>query len=206
LTGREREDGRKGSLRQATTTHLSAANRGTISGGDTAGGRENLVMRVRTTILSVAILVMPVLALAQGVKPTATNPPMSHDFVTPDQLVWKPLIPGAEMAVVFGDLDKKGGLYVIRIRSKGEVKVPPHWHVTDEHLTVLEGSFWIGAGEQFDASKLQEMKVAAHAMMPAGVRHFSLTKGDNVIELFGEAPFVVNFVNPEDDPRKAKSK
>jgi hypothetical protein len=24
--------------------------------------------------------------------------------------------------------------------------------------------------------------------------------------LFGEAPFVVNFVNPEDDPRKAKSK
>ena len=76
-------------------------------------------MIVRTTILSVAILVMPVLALAQGVKLTATNPPMSHDIVTPDQLVWKPLIPGAEMAVVFGDLDKKGGLYVIRIRSKG---------------------------------------------------------------------------------------
>jgi hypothetical protein len=48
-------------------------------------------------------------------------------------------------------------------------------------------------------------------MMPAGVRHFSLTKAsltkaDNVIELFGEAPFVVNFVNPEDDPRGAKSK
>ena len=163
-------------------------------------------MIVRTTILSVAILVMPVLALAQGVKPTATSPPASHDIVPPDQLVWKPLIPGAEMAVVFGDLDKKGGLYVIHIRSKGEVKVPPHWHVTDEHLTVLEGSFWIGAGEQFDASKLREMKVGAHAMMPAGVRHFSLTKADNVIELFGEAPFVVNFVNPEDDPRRAKSK
>jgi mannose-6-phosphate isomerase-like protein (cupin superfamily) len=163
-------------------------------------------MRVRITILSVAILVMPVLALAQGVKPTATNPPMSHDIVTPDQLVWRPLIPGAEMAVVFGDPDKKGGLYVIRIRSRGEVKVPPHWHVTDEHITVLEGSFLIGPGEQFDASKLQEMKVGAHAMMPAGVRHFSLTKADNVIELFGEAPFVVNFVNPEDDPRRAKSK
>ena len=117
-----------------------------------------------------------------------------------------PLIPGAEVAVVFGDLDKKGGSYVIRIRSKGEVKVPPHWHVTDEHITVLEGSIWIGHGEQFDASKLQEMKVGAHAIMPAGVRHFSLTKADNVIELFGEAPFVGNFVNPEDDPRKAKSK
>jgi mannose-6-phosphate isomerase-like protein (cupin superfamily) len=165
-----------------------------------------LVMRVRITILSVAILAMPVFALAQGKTPAATTPPMSHDVVTPDHLVWKPIIPGAEMAVVFGDPDKKGGLYVIRLRSKGEVKVPPHWHVTDEHITVLEGSFWIGPGEQFDASKLQEMKVGAHAIMPAGVRHFSLTKADNVIELFGEAPFVVNFVNPEDDPRRAKSK
>jgi hypothetical protein len=165
-----------------------------------------LVMKVRITILSVAILAMPDLALAQGMTPTATNPPMSHDIVAPDQLVWKTLIPGAEMAVVFGEPEKKGGLYVLRIRSKGEVKVPPHWHVTDEHITVLEGSFSIGSGEQFDASKLQEMKVGAHAMMPAGVRHFSLTKADNVIELFGEGPFVVNFVNPEDDPRKAKSK
>jgi len=163
-------------------------------------------MRVRTTILSVVTLAMPVLAHAQGMTPAATNPPMSHGIVAPDQLVWKPIIPGAEMAVVFGDLDKKGGLYVVRIRSKGEVKVPPHWHETDEHITVLEGSFWIGAGEQFDASKLQEMKAGTHAMMPAGVRHFSLTKADNVIELFGEAPFVVNFVNPEDDPRRAKSK
>ena len=163
-------------------------------------------MRVRLTILSVAILAMPVLAFAQGTTPAATNSPVSHDIVAPDQLVWKPIIPGAEMAVVFGDPAKKGGLYVIRIRSKGEVKVPPHWHVTDEHLTVLEGSFWIGSGEQFDSSKLKEMKLGAHAMMPAGVRHFSLTKADNVIELFGEAPFVVNFVNPEDDPRNAKSK
>jgi hypothetical protein len=165
-----------------------------------------LVMRVRITLLSVGILLMPVLALAQGAKPTATNPPASHVIVTPDQLVWKPLIPGVEMAVVFGDPDKKGGLYVIRIRSKGEVKVPPHWHVTDEHITVLEGSFWIAHGERFDARKLQELKVGVHAMMPAEVRHFGLHKAGNVVEVFGEAPFVVNFVNPEDDPRRAKSK
>jgi hypothetical protein len=163
-------------------------------------------MRVRITTLSVAILAMPVLALAQGVTPTATNPPVSHDIATPDQLVWKPLMFGAEMAVGCGDPDKKGGLYVIRIRSKGEVKVPPHWHVSDEHLTVLEGPFWIGSGEQFDASKLREMKLGAHAMMPAGVRHFGLAKAAMVIEVFGETPVVVNFVNPDDDPRNAKSK
>ena len=163
-------------------------------------------MRVRITVLSVGISLMPVLALAQGTQPTTTNPPASHVIVRPDQLVWKPLIPGVEMAVVFGDLDKKGGLYVIRIRAKAEAKVPPHWHVTDEHVTVLKGSFWIARGEQFDASKLQELKAGAHFMTPAEHRHFGLHKAGNVVEVFGEAPFVVNFVNPEDDPRRAKTK
>ena len=161
---------------------------------------------VRIRVLAVAILLMPVLAFAQGPKPTASKPPPSHAIVTPDQLVWKPLIPGVEMAVVSGDPDKKGGLYVIRIRSKGEVKVPPHWHVTDEHVTVLEGSFWIARGEQFDATKLQELKVGAHSRVPAGVRHFGLHKAGNVIEVFGVAPFVVKFVNPEDDPDRGKTK
>ena len=174
--------------------------------GDPAVEGRVLIKGGRIMILSFAILAIPGLALAQGVPPTATNPPMSHDIVTPDQLVWKPLMLGAEMAVVFGDPDKRGGLYVIRVRCKGEVKVPPHWHVTDEHTTVLESSIWIGPGEQFDASKLQEMKVGAHSMMPAGVRHFGLAKAGMVIEVFGEAPFVPNFVNPEDDPRKAKGK
>jgi len=111
-----------------------------------------------------------------------------------------------EWAVVSGDLDKKGGLYVLRLRTQGEVKVPPHWHVTDEHVTVLEGSFWIAHGEQYDATKLQELKVGAHSLVPAEVRHFALHKAGNVIEVFGVAPLVVNFVNPEDDPNRAKEK
>src|SRR2546425_15280 len=157
-------------------------------------------------VLAVAILLMPGLAFAQGSKPTATNPAASHTVVTPDQLAWKPLIPGVEMAVVSGDPDKKGGLYVIRIRSKGEVKVPPHWHVTDEHITVLAGSFLVAHGDKYDASKLIELKAGAHSMIPATMRHFGLHKAGNVIEVYGEAPFVVNFVNPEDDPNRGKSK
>ena len=163
-------------------------------------------MRVRIPVLSVAILLMPVLTLAQDAKPTAKKPAASPAVVMPEQLVWKPLIPGVESAVVSGDPDKKGGLYVIRIRARGEVKVPPHWHVTDEHVTVLEGSFWIAHGNRFDATKLQELKVGAHSLVPARVRHFGLHKAGNVVEVFGVAPFIVKYVNPEDDPSRAKTK
>ncbi len=130
----------------------------------------------------------------------------SHRVVTPEQLVWKPLIPGVEMAVVFGDPGKAGGLYVIRIRSRKEVKVPPHWHVTDEQVTVLAGSFLLADGDKYDASKLIELKAGAHFLIPATMRHFGLHKAGNVVEVYGEAPFVINFVNPEDDPAKPKAK
>ncbi|NOS82383.1 MAG: cupin domain-containing protein [Nitrospira sp.] len=165
-----------------------------------------LVMRVKVTLLSVGILLIPALALAQGAKPAATNPPARHVIVMPDQLVWKPLMPGSEISVVSGDPDKKGGVYVVRIRTKGELNVPPHWHMTDEHITVLEGSFWMAQGEQYDAAKLKELKVGAHSMVPAEMRHFGLHGAGNVIEVFGEAPFVVTFVNSEDDTRRVKGK
>jgi hypothetical protein len=161
---------------------------------------------VRIRVLVLVMLLMPVLTFAQSPTLTASKPRPSHVIVTPDQLVWKPLIPGVEMAVVSGNPDKKGGLYVIRIRTEGEVRVPPHWHVTDEHVTVLAGSFLMAHGEKYDASKLIELKAGAHSMVPATMRHFGLHRAGNVIEVFGEAPFVVNFVNPEDDPKRVKSK
>lgn len=165
---------------------------------------------MHTTILRLltasTLLIIPILALAQSQKFPATNPPGGHGFVTPEQLIWKPLIADVEIAVVSGDPEKKGGIYVIRIRSKVGAKVPPHWHPTDEHITVLEGSFWIAHGEKFDPGKLHEVKVGGHITMPAHARHFGRHGADNVIEVYGEAPFVVNFVNPEDDPKRPKNK
>ena len=96
-----------------------------------------LALRVVILGLSVAILLMPVCTFLQSAQAAAQEPAPSPAIVTPDQLIWKPLMPGLELAVVSGDPDKKGGLYVIRIRAKREVKIPPHWHVTDEHVTVL---------------------------------------------------------------------
>jgi hypothetical protein len=150
-------------------------------------------LRIVGSLLAVATLLMPGLALAQ-----------SHAITTPDQLIWKPLIPGVEVAVVSGDPDKRGGLYVIRIRTKDEVRVPPHWHPTDEHVTVLAGSFWMSHGDKYDASRLTELKPGAHSLVPARLPHFGLHSVGNVIEVYGEAPFAYTFVNPEDDPNKAK--
>jgi len=38
-------------------------------------------------------------------------------------------------------------------------------------------------------------------VIPATMPHFGLHKAGNVIEVYGEGPFVVNFVNPQDAPK-----
>lgn len=154
--------------------------------------RLQLAMRTAGTVLAVVIL-LTVSAVAQD-----------NLIVKPGQLVWKPLSPDVEMAVVSGNPDKKGGLYVIRIRSKGEVKVPPHWHPTDEHITVLAGSILIARGDTYDASKLIELEPGAHALMSARRTHFALHKAGNVVEVYGEGPFTPHFVNAEDDSKRTR--
>jgi len=61
-------------------------------------------------------------------------------------------------------------------------------------------------GDKYDASKLIELKPGAHSIVPATMRHFGFHKSGSVIEVFGEAPFAINWVNPEDDPNRPKAK
>ena len=70
-------------------------------------------MRHGSRVAAISILLMSALAVAVSGILTAEEP-AKHAIVTPDQLVWKEILPGTEMAVVSGNPDKKGGIYVDR--------------------------------------------------------------------------------------------
>src|SRR3954463_5998383 len=80
----------------------------------------------------------------------------AHLIVTPDQVKWGPgppaLPPGAELAVIEGDPSKAGASFTIRAKLPDGYKIPPHWHPTDERVTVLQGSFGRGVGGKCDAA------------------------------------------------------
>ena len=40
--------------------------------------------------------------------------------------------------------------------------------------------------------------------MAASMPHYATAKGATVVQVHGVGPFVVNYVNPADDPSKAK--
>jgi hypothetical protein len=48
------------------------------------------------------------------------------------------------------------------------------------------------------------MPAGGYVMMPAEMRHFAMARTAVTIQVHGMGPFVLNYVNPADDPSKAK--
>jgi len=135
----------------------------------------------------------------------------AHKIVHFGDLKWTPIIKGCDLAPVSGDSNAEGAPFVLRIRCADGIKLPAHWHPTDEHLTVLKGTFLVGMGESFDEAKLQTMNVGNFLTMPKEMRHFGLCKGETIVQVHGAGPFKVNWVNPSevqppDAPAAAKPK
>ncbi len=116
------------------------------------------------------------------------------------------LAPGAKMAVLVGDPTKSGVPYVIRAKMPDGYKVPPHWHPSDENVTVLQGTLLIGEGDKLDPAKTEELTVGSFMRMPKKMHHFAIAKGETIIQLHGTEPFEINYLNPADDPRKKEEK
>jgi len=129
-----------------------------------------------------------------------------HIVVADDAIQWKPLRPGAEIAVVSGDPDHEGSPFVVRFRYRGKARIPPHWHPVDEHLTILSGTFRLGMGERDDESAATPLLAGAYAFVPAKMAHYAWTDGDTVVQAHGIGPFMINYVNPADDPKRAGKK
>jgi quercetin dioxygenase-like cupin family protein len=146
--------------------------------------------------------------VAVGVLGQAQEPKSTHIALTAADVKWGPPPPSlskeAQFAVVSGD-PTKAGPFVIRLRFPAGFKVAPHWHPTDEHVTVLSGTMALGMGEKFDSAKMKNLSAGSFAQLPAEMRHFAMAKTAATLQVHGMGPFVLNYVNPADDPSKANA-
>jgi quercetin dioxygenase-like cupin family protein len=112
---------------------------------------------------------------------------------------------GAQMAVLQGN---PGGneLFTVRLRMPSGYKIPPHTHPADEHVTVISGTFLVGMGEKFDASKTMTLKSGGFVTAPAHEAHFAVAQGPTIVQVHGTGPFAMTYVNPADTPPVSSSK
>jgi len=125
------------------------------------------------------------------------------------EVKWGPAPPvfekGASMAVISGD-PSKAGPFVVRLKMPAGYKIAPHWHPTDENVTVISGTFSLGMGEKFDVKALKSLAAGGYGLMPAEMRHFAMAKTAATVQVHGTGPFALNYVNPADDPSKRTAK
>ena len=136
---------------------------------------------------------------AQEAKPPA------HTFVISSEIKWGEPPPvfekGMSFTVISGDPGKPG-LYLVRAKMPAGYRIEPHWHPTDEHVTVLSGTLALGMGEKFDKASMTKLPAGGYALLPADMRHFAMATTATTIQIHGQGPFVLTYVNPADDPSK----
>jgi quercetin dioxygenase-like cupin family protein len=164
--------------------------------------------KFRIRLLVLALMTVVSIGLAQGQKKKPAPMHTIHVMVTPEEVKWGPappsLPPGAELAVLSGDPSKAGAMFSIRAKFPAGYKVPPHWHPSDENVVVISGTMMFGAGSKFDEAAMHDYPAGSFALMPQAMRHFAMAKEESVVQIYGTGPFAINYVNPADDPRKAK--
>jgi quercetin dioxygenase-like cupin family protein len=150
----------------------------------------------------------PVLILASAVlafTSWATAEQAGHVVVKPGDVKWADappsLPPGAKMAWIEGAAAEPKP-FTFRIKVPANYRVPPHWHPGIEHVTVLSGTFNVGMGEKFDAGKLTPLPAGSLLIIPPKTPHFVQVKEETIIQVHGVGPWGLNYVNPQDDPRK----
>jgi anti-sigma factor ChrR (cupin superfamily) len=120
-------------------------------------------------------------------------------------LKWGPapdvLPKGAQLAVISGDPLSEGP-YVVRLKVPKGYKIPPHNHPTAENVTVLSGNFHIGMGDKFDQNKAMQLTAGGYGEAPAKMNHYAWVTSNTVLQVHGQGPFTISYVNPADDPSK----
>src|SRR5260221_8533264 len=121
-------------------------------------------------------------------------------------LEWKegpPSLPkGAKMAILEGD-PTQPGVFTMRLRFPDGFQVFPHWHTQTEHATVIKGTLHLGMGDRFDRSSTTALATGSVCDLPPGTNPFAWAEGETILQLHGQGPSTITYVDAGDDPPTA---
>jgi quercetin dioxygenase-like cupin family protein len=174
---------------------------------DTTSSSTSLEMMQMNTSSKATFAKSLIAVILAGLASTAMAGGASEGFVNAKDIQWgaaPPMIPkGAKIAVLQGDPGKSGP-FVMRLMVPAGYKIPPHWHSQDESLTVISGSFYFGKGDKAETSGAPTITAGAFHYLSGKDHHYLVAKTPSVIQINGNGPFDVTYINAEEDPQGAK--
>jgi quercetin dioxygenase-like cupin family protein len=152
---------------------------------------------------------------AAAVKPTQQSEAALHQpgqeifkAILAEDIDWKPFPafpPSVWLAIIVGQPSEPGP-YLIRVRAATGAKLMPHRHPEDRIYTVISGVFYIGLGDEFNATKLEAYPPGAVIVLPGNTPHFHWAKsGEYVTQVTAIGPLGLEYISAKDDPRNDNS-
>ncbi len=162
---------------------------------------------MRSRLLSIPLALCSALLVSADSPAPHADVAKKQEVLRPTDLKWvdgpATLQKGSKVVVLEGDPAKEGP-FVLRIKLPDGFKVMPHTHPKDERVTVIAGTLYLGMGKTFDEKSATEMPAGSYGRTEAGMVHFGFVKGETILQLHGTGPWAIDYINPADDPRKAK--
>ena len=143
--------------------------------------------RVRLVPAALVALALPVAAHAQGAAITWGPAPAVFPA-------------GAKMAVLQGD-PSTSAMFTVRLDFPDGYRFPAHFHPTDEHITVISGTFLVGMGDSIDLAKTMALPAGGFVTAGANMHHFAVARGRTIVQVSAMGPFALTYVNSSDAPR-----
>lgn len=155
---------------------------------------------IRSSVIAVIV------AAASMLGSQAASAAGEPQFINASDIKWGTPPPGlpqkAKFAVLMGDPGKEGP-FVVRLKMPAGYQVPAHWHSIDEIVTVISGTLYLGMGDKLDETQGHELKAGGFHSIAAKTHHYAYSKKGATVQIHGSGPFDINYINPDDDPRKA---
>ena len=111
-----------------------------------------------------------------------------------------------DVEILYGDPEKPGEPFVMRIHELPGSIVPPHSHPVDENITVVQGTWFFALGDEFKSEALQELKSGTYAFAPKGSSMFGYSPAGAIVQVHGVGPFRIHWhggLHTLDDPDAA---
>lgn len=127
---------------------------------------------------------------------TGSHAQFQPEHVRPIVVPLRKMPAGQWVEKVWGDPQKAGELFAIRIHNDAGYMVMPHVHPTDENIVVVKGIWWFGMGSSFKPSALEPLELGTFGFGPKNMPHFAWSKTETIIHVYGVGPFSTKLIDP----------
>src|SRR5688500_14608567 len=100
-----------------------------------------------------------------------------------------------DVEILYGDPEKPGEPFAMRIRELPGTMIPLHTHPVDEHITVVQGTWYFAVGTSWDQAALKELRAGDYAFAPKGSTMYGYSPDGAIVQVHGIGPFLLHWVH-----------